>query len=467
LKLGVHHIDRDNLRRIGILNPRSAILRGLKVVVDSSIIQPKGVKGLIYQFHCTAISEYNDLVGDEVDYGTLLKEEWTIVRSFRDVTLLDRHLKTQIASADSLAVSGSRSIVGAATGLASGLASAGLANVASGLATAAFGHAVGRKRRGQLIPPLAYSGPIPIGGVTRKEEKRLILQSYFNSILKSSNLLSRCPELLRFLGAYDPLPALIKLGQQSASEFKDCLGRFDIRRNILDVKKNNKDAISGLTKDKSIITQPTDKSLGDVDHIHRTEERSRTQLNSSELALLAYAKAQLDRVQFSHVRKGIFDLIQYIFDLDNASTFRSHVFSAIRTVSFAITSANEFNRTIEEMFLKFLNAASVADQIKSVREMMWPNGVLYDSAPPMTTDEQDQLQEKSRYLLQKYFPEQLKTMFGEDMSMNGINILHEMLQNRLVLKSIAYQIFDTVFLELFPEISDVVSGSKAVDSEEN
>ena len=102
--------------------------------------------------------------------------------------------------------------------------------------------------------------------------------------------------------------------------------------------------------------------------------------------------------------------------------------------------------------------------IKNAREAVWPDGALYDTAPTMTSSEQDELREKARSLLYNAFPDQLKAVFGEEMSMDGINILHEMLQNRVLLKSLAYQIFDTLCLELFPEIGDVVSGSKAVDN---
>lgn len=462
LKLGVNHVDRESLKRIGILNPRyPAILRGLQVVIEGAG-QPKGSKGALFQFKCQAVSEYIDPLGDEVlEFGTLLHEEWTVTRTFRDVTLLDKHLKTQIASSDSLVVSGPRSIVGAASGLASGLASSGLATVASGLATVAFGHTTGRKRRWQLLPSLVNSGA-PLGGVTRKEEKKKILQNYFTCLLKSTNLLCRCPELLRFLGAHDPLPDFVKVGQPPISNVKDSFGRFDMRKSIIEAKKY--DNVVSSVNSAPIMSLKERVVDENTDTNEKKEERSRSQLTPSEVALLAHAKVQLDQIQFSHVRKGLFDLVQQIFDLENASTFRSHLFSALRTVSFAITSAHEFNRTIEDMFLKYLNGSSIAEQIKSIREQLWPNGVLWESGPSLTLAEQDELRDKARSLLYKSFPDQLKTVFGEDISIDGINTLFEMLQNRVILKSLAYQIFDTFILELFPEIGDVLSGAKVVEN---
>jgi len=462
LKLGVHHLDRENLKRIGVLNPRfPTILRALQVVIDT-VAQPKGSKVAVYHFRCKAVSEHVAPLGSELEYGTLVREEWTVSRTFREVSLLDKHLKTQIASSDSLVVSGSKSIVGAATGLASGLASGGLVTVASGLATAAFGHSSGKKRRVQAIPSLVYSGA-PLGGTARKEEKKRALQNYFTCLLKTSNPLRRCPEVLRFLGAQDPLPDVIKAGKpMTDASYKDSLGRFDMRKSIIERNEYDK----GDTSTEKLASVQSVDGLADdnADETKYTEERPRSQLNQAQLALLAHAKSQLEHVQFSRVRKGIFDLVQQLFDLDNASTFRSHMFSALRTVSFAITSSHEFNRMIEDMYLNFLNGSSIAKQIQGMREQMWPNGVMGESIPSLTANEQEELRDKAKVLLYKSFPDQLKAMFGEDISVDGINTLHEMLQNRVILKSLAYQIFDTLILEIFPEIGDVLSGSKVLDN---
>jgi hypothetical protein len=45
------------------------------------------------------------------------------------------------------------------------------------------------------------------------------------------------------------------------------------------------------------------------------------------------------------------------------------------------------------------------------------------------------------------------------------HMLHEMLQNRLVLKSLAYMIVDLVLVELFPELNDFVTGAECLEKD--
>ena len=42
-------------------------------------------------------------------------------------------------------------------------------------------------------------------------------------------------------------------------------------------------------------------------------------------------------------------------------------------------------------------------------------------------------------------------------------MLHEMLQNRLVLRSMAYMLFDLMWEEIFPELQDVLTGGSVLD----
>ena len=70
--------------------------------------------------------------------------------------------------------------------------------------------------------------------------------------------------------------------------------------------------------------------------------------------------------------------------------------------------------------------------------------------------------EQAKSLLMAMFPEQMRAVLSQDIAENGIDVLHEMLQNRVVLKSIAYQLMDDAWGEIFPDLRDVVSGASAV-----
>ena len=62
------------------------------------------------------------------------------------------------------------------------------------------------------------------------------------------------------------------------------------------------------------------------------------------------------------------------------------------------------------------------------------------------------------------FPDQLRTVLGKHTD-DGLELLHEMLQNRLVLKSMAYMIMEEIWVELFPELGDFVSGTECLEKQ--
>ncbi len=55
-------------------------------------------------------------------------------------------------------------------------------------------------------------------------------------------------------------------------------------------------------------------------------------------------------------------------------------------------------------------------------------------APLVSDDESTKLKCESKKMIKKCFPDQLRTVLGKHTD-NGLDMLHEMLQNRMVLKS--------------------------------
>ena len=95
---------------------------------------------------------------------------------------------------------------------------------------------------------------------------------------------------------------------------------------------------------------------------------------------------------------------------------------------------------------------------------MWPNGVIFTSATPLTPEESRDVAKKSRILLQEKFPDQLQAVLGTDITENGLDLFHEMLNNRLVLKSMIYMMADTLLLEAFPEMRDILTCAQSLNS---
>jgi hypothetical protein len=186
----------------------------------------------------------------------------------------------------------------------------------------------------------------------------------------------------------------------------------------------------------------------------------KTQMNVNRR--IALIRSQ--EVSLKDVRRSAFRLLRNLFDLDNASFFRSRVISVIKTMSVAFTNSQDFHLMLFRSHVKYINGEWVSGWIFYLIDMFWPNGVFYTREPELTESERMDLKLNSKKMLDQVFPLQLRTVLGKH-SDEGLDMLHEMLQNRLVLKSIAYMILDLVWAEIFPELSDFVTGAACLEKE--
>ena len=133
-------------------------------------------------------------------------------------------------------------------------------------------------------------------------------------------------------------------------------------------------------------------------------------------------------------------------------------------MSVAIASVQDFHLLLFLNHVKYMNGQWISGWIYYFVNMFWPNGIFYTKVPPLTEEEMDRLKQNSKKMIEKTFPVQLRTVLGKHTD-EGLDMLHEMLQNRLVLKSMAYMILDLVWVELFPELSDFVTGAECLEKE--
>jgi hypothetical protein len=143
LKLGINHIDRDQLRRNGIRNPRYPTkLKYLKIKVEDAVeVKANNVyellnqNSILYKVRYFAVTEYvgannEDSIdlrqdGKGPEYGDLFHEEWIVWRSFRDFTSLHKVLKSIVNSSECSASTGAK-LVGATIGLATAVLTIGM-----------------------------------------------------------------------------------------------------------------------------------------------------------------------------------------------------------------------------------------------------------------------------------------------------------------------------------------------------
>ena len=48
-------------------------------------------------------------------------------------------------------------------------------------------------------------------------------------------------------------------------------------------------------------------------------------------------------------------------------------------------------------------------------------------------------------------------ILGKELTKDGLDVVHEMLQNRVVVTSLFYMLFDLLWIEVFPELRDVLT----------
>ena len=116
-----------------------------------------------------------------------------------------------------------------------------------------------------------------------------------------------------------------------------------------------------------------------------------------------------------------------------------------------------------KLHVDYLNAGAIAGWIDFLTETLWPNGVFFEAQPLPTAEELEKQAQEAKKLLDNSFPDQVRAILGQELTQDGMDIFFEMLQNRLVVKSMAFMLFDLVWLEIFPEIGDVLQGGAALD----
>eukprot|EP00547_Thalassionema_nitzschioides_P005103 CAMPEP_0194209836 /NCGR_PEP_ID=MMETSP0156-20130528/7824_1 /TAXON_ID=33649 /ORGANISM="Thalassionema nitzschioides, Strain L26-B" /LENGTH=1937 /DNA_ID=CAMNT_0038937073 /DNA_START=10 /DNA_END=5823 /DNA_ORIENTATION=+ len=501
LKLGMNHIDRGQLTRNGILSPRFpteirgliAKCEGAAQVKDTTALAVPGMGTptiTMYKIRCCALIKLSDvdLNGEDLtsfmspdgSIPNLFREEWVIYRPMKDILNFHKHLKTQVAVAEQTASAGARLV---------------------GAATAAFtvsGQQGSNRRRKVLIPSLGQAQKGGGLGMSKKmiQKRCVIINEYFQYLLSLDHPLNRCSELLMFLGAFYPFPPDVVSGGDVVTNKSDPLGRLEMKREgfATDVGSSEQSGPSrdcngsiifkgsdSNTEDASVLTVQTESAIDSSTRSSKaTAESSRnpakdgldTPLSADEkkarvkeIDMNPAIKAKIDEVPLAQVRSALFELVRYQFDFDNANFFRNRIFATLKTMSFAVASSGEFRKMLYEAHLKYLNADALADWVKFLADMLFPEGVFCQFSPPTPKEGLLHKEQQARSALPKAFPDQLRSVLGTEIVNNGLDMLHEMLQNRVILKSMIYMLFDLLLAEAFPELHDILTGSLALESD--
>ena len=465
LKLGVNHIDRSQLRRNALLSPRYPTeLLDLTASVEDAV-QSTDVKGVdifgtattVFKIKVSAtiaLAATDEEMRGDSGYltadGSLAKsyqEEWVVYRSLKEFQSFHKHLKNEVSVAESSGTAGSR-LVGAAA--------------AAFAATTAAQHR--SRQRKMLIPSLSQASKTGALGITKNVilKRKELLAGYVGYLLSPGHLLGRCSELLLFLGAAFPLPTAVRVGE-TVEGTSDPLGRTNMTRTVLQLRVQpitEEPALPVPSRNRRANSNGSDEFQDDDDFIEDDDESD--QFRKSE-RMIPLVRNKIDKVPLPQVRKQLFELLRYQFGFDNASFVRNRMLAALKTASFAVTSGTEFRKKLYQLHVKHVNSEAVAGLIEMLCGILWPDGIFFESKPPTPEEELQRQAQKSKELLHSSFPDQVRTILGQELTRDGIEIFHEMLQNRMVVKSMAYMFFDLLWLEVFPELGDVMPCGAALD----
>ena len=460
LKLGVNHIDRAQLRRNGLLSPRYPTeLLDLSAIVEDAVQFTEGdffgATTTAYKIRCVAkvrlivgkgeLDGFTGYLRADGSSGETFREEWIIYRSFKEFQTFHKHLKGQVSVNMSSGTAGSRLV---------------------GAATAAFASTVsqhGGHHRRALIPSLSQASKAGALGVTKKSilRRKEILNGYIGYLLSPGNPMHRNSELLLFLAAFYPLPPEARIGE-TISVKEDPLGRHEISRAVIQERTVKLDSKAPDVADDTEGTQKVKvEDSQDEEPVEGDEENNVRKTKKSDM--IPSIRAKVEKVPLSQVRNRCFELLRYQFGFENASFIRNRMLAALKTASFAVTSPAEWRKTLYKLHVEHLSASAVANWIQFGCDLLWPEGVFFESAPPSTKEELDSQAAEAKEVLHKSFPEQVRAILGQELTRDGLDIFHEMLQNRVVMKSMAYMLFDLLWLEVFPEIGDVLQCGAALD----
>ena len=119
----------------------------------------------------------------------------------------------------------------------------------------------------------------------------------------------------------------------------------------------------------------------------------------------------------AEVRNRIVDLMRYAFGFENASFVRSQMLSALETASFvAIAKQSDFRRVLYDLHSKQLNGDAIGGWIRSVLDLLWPDGVWGETKPLLSEEEEAALREDSRRKLHESLPDKFRKILGQELT---------------------------------------------------
>ncbi|GMH57490.1 hypothetical protein TrST_g3950 [Triparma strigata] len=452
-------VSLDELKAMGVYKESGML--NLECTVEGVVKQTSGG-----EMFAKPVILYRLRVGcerREGEDGRVVREEWIIMRRYNDFVSLHKKLKGQLTEH----------------------------NPKGKLLTALEGSGTGQRMRLlPALPPKKSLNAMGVGGGTKFLEQRgRKLGNYLKYLLNRRHVLWSSAELVDFLCASDSIG-------RDAEGVEDDWGRTEGSRSVVmmggvgfggskteemeremggDILTNSSrivaDSLNQSSATVGLVGTAVSKSSRHVTGMLKKKNKDAPQ-NAKEVeaegksksntdaramafqaAMAASIKERLKEVSLREVQEGIFDLVKELLSLDKATFLRGRMISVIRGLVNFMTSGSSFHKTLLKLHNQYLTGETISTGVKWVRELLWPKGEFKEAAPPYTLQEKVELEAAVANGLPALIPDTLTSVVGDELAEEGAKTLHEMIQNPLVLRSMAYQLLDLLLLEAYPDLN--------------
>ena len=469
-------VSLNELRAMGIYRERDML--SLECSVEGVVKQTTGGEMfakpvILYRLRVACEREEG---GD----GRVVREEWFIMRRFNDFVSLHKRLKSQLTEN----------------------------NPKAKLMTALEGSGSGERiRLLPALPPKKSLNAMGVGGGTRFLEQRgRKLGNYLRYLLNRRHVLWSSAEVLDFLCASEGIGA--------AGDAEDELGRSECSRSVVMMGGvgfggSRTEEILSEAKDRNIganlvlqhalassskanpsaeavglvgatLKEPKKKGRkekkkeengkashsngsGQANHHHDSDQALEAKAFRFQAAMAASVIDRLKSVGAREVQEGIFDLSRVLLSLDKATFLRGRLIAVIKGLVSFMTSGGSFHKTLVRLHNEYLTGETVAAGIKCIRELLWPDGNWMVPAPPYTLRDKVELAETVQANLDSLIPDTLTSVVGDELAGNAAQLLFEVFQNPLLLRSISYQLLDLILLEVYEDLTIDLDAMNSVD----
>ncbi|CAG2107551.1 unnamed protein product [Medioppia subpectinata] len=288
------------------------------------------------------------------------------------------------------------------------------------------------------------------------EQRRHLLNTYLNQLLKSSNTRSDLREqVLNFFRPGNYEKEKFQFSKKVQNSIFNPLKTSVM--NVGNVMKNSSgnllDGLQRLSRLGSVPAPNSTQSLHTSKSSFRLNFQNDSQNTNPKLQTMTpieslKVSANLDIDSEDNIPLRIMLLLMdEVFDLKNKNLWlRRRIVTFLRQI-IHMTYGDAINKKIIDYVEDLTNSPSIADYIKAFKNSFWPNGQLAQPLPARSQSTKMRTRVAAKMLL---LTNDLKRIIGSETSRKGLMCVFEMFQHENLNRRLVLVLFEGILQELFP-----------------